>query len=376
MNAATLTRQVRDRALSLGFTRVGVAPAVRSTHAGFLERWLADGRHGEMAYLAREPSRRADPTEVLPGARSILCVTLDYYPWPHDAGVREGLLSNVSVYAQNDDYHDIMVPRLRELLEFVRVASGGSVDGRAYVDTGPVLEREVAAAAGLGWVGKNTMLLDRRGSWFFIGEILLDVELVPDTPVADQCGSCTACIDACPTDALLPGYILDSRRCISYLNIELRSSIPVEQRADLGEHLFGCDICQDVCPYNSRAPQAESLEFSPRRSLKELSLADLLGMNQDDYSRLFRGSPMKRSRRRGLARNAAVVLGNRGDREAVPALASALAEHEEPMVRSHAAWALGKLGGPGARQALELARTGDPDQDVQRESQAALDRNS
>lgn len=374
MNAAALTRRLRDKALALGFSSVGVAPAQASPHADFLLRWLADGHHGEMGYMARGPAHRADPRSVLPSARSVLCVSLDYFPWDEgrqDAG-SGGMLDQVSVYARNDDYHDVMAPMLRELLEFVHRESGLPVDGRAYVDTGPLLERELAAAAGLGWVGKNTQLLDRRGSWFFLGEILLEAELVADSPVPDRCGSCTACIDACPTDALSDGYLLDSRRCISYLNIELRGAIPREWRAPMGEHLFGCDICQDVCPWNRKAQPSAGPQFQPRSELESFTLAEVLRCSSEEFSTRFRGSPMKRAKRRGLARNAAVVLGNRGDGAAVEPLARALREDPETVVRSHAAWALGRLGGTKAREALERARRADPDAEVQGEADAGL----
>jgi epoxyqueuosine reductase len=376
MNSSSLSRRIRDRALSLGFTGVGIAAVGPSPHRDFLLRWLEEGHHGEMAYLARDPRRRWDPAALLPGARSAVCVTLDYYPWPggpEPAAEAGSILPHVSVYARNEDYHEVMGPRLRSLLEFLRDESGGAVDGRAYVDTGPVLERELAAAAGLGWVAKNTQLLHRRGSWFFLGELLVEVELEPDSPVADRCGSCTACIDACPTDALRGDYVLDSRRCISYLNIELKRAIPQEHRAGMGEHLYGCDICQEVCPWNDQARAAPRAEFEPREVLKTLSLAGLLGLSQEDYARIFRGSPMKRARRRGLARNAAVVLGNRGDREAVDPLGRALRGDDEPMVRSHAAWALGRLGGRTARRELDRARRVDPDETVQAECRRALE---
>ncbi len=376
MNAAALTRRIREQALTLGFTSVGVAPAQASPNEDFLMRWLAEGHHGEMGYMARGPARRADPRAVLPSARSVLCVSLDYYPWStrREDADPAGMLDHVSVYARNDDYHEVMAPMLRKLLEFVHAESGKAVDGRAYVDTGPLLERELAAAAGLGWVGKNTQLLDRRGSWFFLGEILLEAELVPDSPVPDRCGSCTACIDACPTDALADGYLLDSRRCISYLNIELRGAIPGEWRAPMGEHLFGCDICQDVCPWNRKARPLARPEFEPRPALESVTLAQLLGLSAEEFSSRFRGSPMTRARRRGMARNAAVVLGNQGDRAAVTPLARALRQDPEPLVRSHAAWALGRLGGAEARGELERACRADPDPEVQREAAAALER--
>jgi epoxyqueuosine reductase len=374
MNSAALTRRIRDKALALGFSSVGVAPAQESPNAGFLQQWLADGHHGEMGYMARGPARRADPRVVLPSVRSVLCLSLDYYPWRAQQEKSGGMLEHVSAYACNDDYHEVMAPMLRTLLEFVHAESGKPVDGRAYVDTGPLLERELGAAAGLGWVGKNTQLLARRGSWFFLGEILLEAELVPDSPVPDRCGSCTACIDACPTDALADGYLLDSRRCISYLNIELRGAIPEPWRAPLGEHLFGCDICQDVCPWNRKAQPAARPEFEPRQALQSVTLAELLGLSAEDFSSRFRASPMKRAKRRGMARNAAVVLGNSGDRTAVAPLAQALRDDPEPLVRSHAAWALGRLGGTRAGEELERAHREDPDAGVKQEADAALER--
>ncbi|MGD8375117.1 MAG: tRNA epoxyqueuosine(34) reductase QueG [Acidobacteriota bacterium] len=375
MNVHALTRRVKERALALGFTAVGIAPVGRSPREAFYRAWLAGGNHGEMAYLARQPGHRTDPRRVLPGATSAVCVTLDYHPVI--AGRRaegEGIVPLVSTYARNLDYHEVMGPRLRSLLEFLRDEAGAAVDGRAYVDTGPVLERDLGAAAGLGWVGRNTQLLDRRGSWFFLGEILVDVELVPDSPVEDRCGTCTACIDACPTGALRGDYVLDARRCISYLNIELRGPIPREHRTAIRDELFGCDICQDVCPWNQRALPAVRPEFAPRESLRGFRLEDLLGLDAEGFARAFRRSPLKRPKRRGLLRTAAVILGNRGDREAVTALARSLDADPEPQVRSHAAWALGRLGGTPARTALDHARRGDADPAVREEAGQALDR--
>jgi epoxyqueuosine reductase len=373
MNVSDLTRRVKEEAHRLGFERVGIAPARRSPRAGFLDRWLAAGMHGEMDYLARNPARRANPGEVLSGARSVIVVGLSYASPPVPDG-RQGIAPHVSVYARGRDYHDVAGPPLKELLGFLRREAGAAVDGRAYVDTGPTLERDLGARAGIGWVGRNTMLLDRRGSWFFLAEIIVDVELAPDREVEDLCGTCTACVDACPTGALLEGTRMDARRCISYLNIELRGSIPREQRADLGAHLFGCDICQEVCPWNARAVPAERAEFAASASVQTLTLAALLRLTPEAFSTAFRGSPLKRARRSGIARNAAVVLGNLGDREATSALAAALGGHDDPHVRGHAAWALGALGGAPARLALERARGAEPTQEVEDEIERALER--
>ena len=373
MNRAALTRRVKEEAHRLGFQRVGIAPVRRSPRAAFLEDWLAAGMHGEMAYLARNPARRANPAEVLPGARAVVVVGSSYPP-PRIPDDSRGIVRHLSAYARGRDYHDVVAPPLREMLAFLRREAGAAVDGRAYVDTGPLLERDLGAQAGVGWVGRNTMLLDRQGSWFFLAEIVVDVELIPDGEVEDRCGTCTACVDACPTGALLDGTRMDARRCISYLNIELRGAIPIDQRRDLGAHLFGCDICQEVCPWNARASAAEQPEFAASASVLAVTLAALLRLTPEGFSAAFRGSPLKRARRRGLARNAAVVLGNLGDRAASPALAGALRGHEDPQVRGHAAWALGALGGAPARQALEQARRAEPDPEVQGELERALER--
>jgi len=373
MNLAAVTRRVKEEAHHLGFERVGIAPVRTSPRAAFLDSWLAAGMHGEMAYLARNPARRANPGEVLPGARAVIVVGLAYAParLPDDL---PGIAPHLSVYARGADYHDVVGPPLRELLGFLRREAGAAVDGRAYVDTGPLLERDLAAQAGIGWVGRNTMTLDRRGSWFFLAEIVVDVELIPDPEVEDLCGTCTACIDACPTGALLEGTRMDARRCISYLNIELRGTIPSDRRADLGAHLFGCDICQEVCPWNARAAPVERPEFAAGASVRALTLAALLQLTPEAFSVAFRGSPLKRAKRAGIARNAAVVLGNLGDRAATPALAAALSGHDDPQVRGHAAWALGALGGAGARRALERARGADPLVEVREEIERALER--
>jgi epoxyqueuosine reductase len=373
MNHAALTRRIKDEAHRLGFERVGIAPGGRSPRAEFLTEWLAAGMHGEMGYLARNPARRANPAEVLPGARAVIVVGRSHPPArvPDDP---HGIAPHLSVYARGRDYHDVLGPPLRGLLTFLRREAGAAVDGRAYVDTGPLLERDLAARAGIGWVGRNTMVLDRHGSWFFLAEIVVDVDLIPDGAVEDLCGTCTACVDACPTGALLDGTRMDARRCISYLNIELRGAIPIDQRRELGTHLFGCDICQEVCPWNGRAAASEQPDFAPSASVRTLTLASLLHLTPEAFSAAFRGSPLKRAKRSGLARNAAVVLGNLGDRDATPALAAALRGHEESQVRGHAAWALSVLGGGPARQALEKARREDPDAGVQDELERALER--
>jgi epoxyqueuosine reductase len=261
-----------------------------------------------------------------------------------------------------------MEPRLQALADTIAGLAPGTA-GRAYVDTGPLLERDLAARAGLGWIGKNTMLLHPAlGSFFFIGTVLTTAELEPDTPLPDRCGSCTRCLDACPTDAFVDPYVLDSRRCIAYLTIEHRGAIPTELRPAVGQWTFGCDVCQDVCPWNRRAPVTGEPSFGPRR---HLPLAELLLQDEVAYRDGFRGSPLKRARWVGLARNAAVALGNDGTADDVPALSQAMG-HAHPIVRGHAAWALGRIGGVGARAALLAGRLREADAGVVEEIERAL----
>ena len=265
----------------------------------------------------------------------------------------------------------MMKARLLELLRRIRSLEP-SAEGRVYVDTGPVLERDFAARAGLGWFGKHTNLIHRcRGSWFFLGEIILTLHLEPDRPASAHCGSCTRCIDACPTGAILEPYVLDARRCISYLTIELREGIPTQYRAQMGPWIFGCDICQDVCPWNRKRGLSEAGSASDLQGTRpDPDLEELLLMDQPTFSQRFRGSPIKRAKRRGLLRNAAVALGNVGDARQVAALVRAL-EDPEPLVRGHAAWALGRIGGSRARRALADALTVEPDEVVCQEIRAA-----
>jgi epoxyqueuosine reductase len=265
-----------------------------------------------------------------------------------------------------------MKARLLELQSQI-TAICPDTQGRAYVDTGPVLEREFAARAGLGWFGKHTNLIEKRsGSWFFVGELILTTNLEPDPPATDHCGTCTRCIDACPTDAILEPYVLDSNRCISYLTIELKGPIPKDLRSGMGDWVYGCDICQDVCPWNEKhARPTPDPAFQSRVGFERPELRDLLALDQDAFSRQYRESPIKRTKRRGLLRNAAVVLGNIGDTSDVPALAGALRD-DEPLVRQHVAWALGQIGGEEARRALTKQVEWERDPEVLNEIRDAL----
>jgi len=352
LSPADVSARIRGRALEMGFDRVGIAPVHPSAHGDAYARWVALGMHGEMGYLSREDAvaKRQDPAILVPGARSAVVVALEYAPPGDDptAATDDPSRAIVARYARGDDYHELMKERLIALQEWI-AAELLPVGGRAYVDTGAVLERELASRAGLGWHGRNTMLIHpRRGSYFFIGEVLLDVELDYDEPFArDHCGTCRRCLDACPTGALLGrdptgAPVMDARRCISYLTIELKGPIPRELRPMIGNRVYGCDICQEVCPWNSFAEPTNEPAFLAREGLDGASLIEWMGMTQETFSRRFKDSPIKRTKRRGLLRNVAVALGNWGAPEAVPALAVALND-EEPLVRGHAAWALGVI---------------------------------
>ena len=366
----SLTEKIRSKAGELGFDLVGFTPAEPLAGAQFYARWLALGFAGEMDYLARNMEERADPGRMVPGAKTVICLGMNYFQETPEAG--SPLQGSVACYARGDDYHDLVKKRLLTLWDYIGEVSGQAVSGRVYVDTAPVLERELAQRAGLGWWGKNTCLINmRRGSYFFLAEIILDLELDWDQPAADHCGTCTRCLDACPTQAFPEPYVLDASRCISYLTIELKGSIPLPLRSSMGNWIFGCDICQDVCPWNRKAAVAAEPAFQARSGLDSPSLTLLLAMDSKAFNGQFRRNPAKRPKRRGLLRNVAVALGNSGDRAAVPALARAL-DDEEPLVRGHAAWALGRLGGEEARLALQKALEGETSTMVIEEIHQAL----
>jgi epoxyqueuosine reductase len=336
---------VKRRARELGFDPVGIARAGPADTFDHFEDWLAAGHAGEMDYLRRHAAAHRHPASVLPEVRSVIMVGMNYKPpdAPQD-DVAEGdiVRGRVARYARGQDYHDVLRARLNRLLDAIR-ADVPECRGRGVVDTAPLLERDFARRAGLGWFGKNTMLLNRRlGSYFFLGALLLDLELAPDAAhETSHCGTCTACLDACPTAAFPAPYQLDARRCISYLTIELRGPIPELLRPGVGNWLFGCDICQEVCPWNRKAPAASEPAFLPSGA-EWLDPVELLQMSEDEFRQHFRGTPLTRAKRRGLLRNAAVVLGNTGGPAALAALRRALAD-PEPLVREAAAWAVEQI---------------------------------
>jgi len=371
------TERIHNRARDLGFDLVGIAPASSAPYLDAYHSWLAQGYHGEMGYLARPDrvERRDNLAKILPGVRSIVCVGLNYYPGDLPISLQRdpsrGLISN---YAWGLDYHDLMTPRLEALAAFITAEAGREVAYRAYVDTGPVLERAYAAEAGLGFIGKNTCLIHpRMGSWLFLGEILLDIALDPTPEKMNvSCGTCRRCLDACPTGALVAPYVLNARRCISYLTIELKGPIPRELRPLMGNRIYGCDVCQAVCPWQRFAkptPERAFLAEGPARAAPLLS--DLIEMSEEAFRQQYEGTAILRIGRRRLLRNAAVALGNWRDERAVAALVRALTDAES-LVRGHAAWALGRTGGQMAREALEEALQRETELYVQDEIQGAL----
>jgi len=354
-----LTERVRAAGRALGFDAIGVAPAEPPPHADFLREWLARGYAGEMSYIGRRAAERADPRRVLPGARSVVVAAL-VYDTAETAGaaaasgpVAGGPRGRVARYAGGDDYHALMLPRL-EALEREIVALAPNARTRSYVDTGPVLERPLAARAGLGWIGKHTLLISPAlGSYLFLGVVLTDLALAPDAAEPDHCGSCRACLDACPTAAFPEPYVLDASRCLSYTTIELRGTIPEPLREAQGDRIFGCDACQDVCPFNLRSRRrvpedAAGLRgaLAPRTAWREPSLATLLALDEAAFRYAASGTALTRPKWRGLVRNAVVAAGNSQD----ASLADALRRHAEgddPLLAEHARWSLARLARSG-----------------------------
>ena len=369
----SLKRQVKEYARELGFDLVGIASAEHfAEHESItLHRLRAGLMDGLPWYTESRVRRGCDPNELLPGARSIIAVGLSYY-FPEDQGaVPGGLNGKVARYSWGDDYHKVMKGRLKALVEGLSQRLGRPIRARWYVDDGPMLDRAVAQRAGIGWFGKNTnTLASSHGSWIFLGQVITDLELEPDAPLKKTCGSCVRCIDACPTGAIVAPYVIDNARCISYLTIENRGPIPRHLRPLMYDWVFGCDICQDVCPVNIKAAYSREPAFK-KRGFSELDLVSLLQMTEEEFRERYRNSPIKRARRVGLQRNACVALGNAGDPAAVPALVAALRDGE-PLVRGHAAWALGKLGGLEAGHSLEAAQAREEDSQVLEEIEAAM----
>ena len=371
---STLTQQIQAHANELGFELVGVTPAAHSETIARYREWIENGYAGKMHYLEKHLSLKTDVRQLLAEAKSVISLAMNYYTLdPPEALAQDPGRGQISRYAWGDDYHELIRERLLELVTFIKQTAESELKTRVCVDTAPIIEREYAQKAGIGWIGKNTNLIHwRSGSWYFLAEVLVNIVLESDTPeLRGSCGTCTRCIEACPTDAIIEPNLLDSRRCISYLTIELKESIPKTLRPEIGNWIFGCDICQEVCPWNSKAVSTTEPGFQPRDGNLIPKLLSLVGMTQEEFSRRFKGSPIKRAKRRGFLRNVLVAIGNWGTQRAVPALKDALAD-DEPLVRSHAAWALGRIGGDAAKRTLQKRLTVETEQDVITEIQEAL----
>jgi len=374
----TLTHNLKQEARRLGFDFVGVTRPVLPPGYPVYEGWLEAGHHGEMGYLASDRARvrRADLNQVLPEVKTILVLGIHHSnPQQASPGQDDRSYGRMAAYAWGDDYHEVLPARLQALIAFLEVQTGLPVPNRWYTDTGPVLERDLASLAGIGWIGKNSMLINpKAGSYFLLAEIFLGIALETDPPFeSDHCGSCTRCIEACPTSCILPNRTLDARRCISYLTIELKGAIPPELRPQMENWIFGCDVCQEVCPWNLRfAPGGGDDQFAPRPRLPLIELQSELSLSAAEFNRKFKASPVKRSKRRGYLRNVAVALGNSADYAVIPTVIQTLQNDPEALVRGHAAWALGRLASDASRQGLIAARQTETDEGVLEEIDAAL----
>ena len=357
---------LRRHAQKLGFSLFGTLRVTPSqTHAIYVN-WLQQGYAGAMGYLERHTELKRDVRTLLPEAQTLVALGIRYAP-PEVPPPQPGV-GRISRYALGVDYHDVVREKLNALAAFAHTELGLAAPSRSFVDSGPVLEREYAQRAGLGWFGKHSCIIHpEQGSYFFLAELLLAADLPEDSPFTRiNCGSCTRCIDVCPTDAIVADRTVDARRCISYLTIELKGEIPEDLRPGMGTHLFGCDLCQEVCPWNRRAPAADAPEFEPDPERLQPHLLEWMTWDEEAFRKRFRKTPLWRTKRRGLLRNVAVALGNWGSPEAVPVLVQAL-DDPEPLIRQHAAWALRTIGGPAAEQALERLRKQETDPSVLKE---------
>ena len=372
--AITLTQQIKDRAHELGFELVGITPAQESQTIQRYKQWIDNGYAGEMGYLERHLPLKEDPRKLLQEAKSVICLAMNYYTLDTPTEIaQDPSRGQISRYAWGDDYHDVIRERMLLLVEFIKSKAEKELKSRVFVDSGPIIEREYAQKAKLGWIGKNTNLINwRTGSWYFLAEVLVSVDLEYDLPpLIGSCGSCTKCIEDCPTDAIIEPNMLDSRLCISYLTIELKDSIPKNLRPKMGNLIFGCDICQEVCPWNSKATPTAEPAFKPRNGNLAPELLSLIGMTQTEFSKRFKGSPIKRTKRRGFLRNVIIAIGNWKSRTAIPALSKSMTD-AEPIIRGHAAWALGQIGGEDARKVLNSCLENENDSGVIAEIEDAL----
>ena len=340
MSGAELKKDLVVRARDLGFDSCRVADCAVPRHADEFRNWLREGAAGEMNYMERGEEKRCDPQKVLAGARSVIVLALNYWQGEHSKAQGNGATGRIARYAWGNDYHELVKAKIDKIDNFLRRFGGIQ---KSYADTGPILERDHAAQAGIGWHGKSTMLIDRRlGTWFFLAEVLTTIELPPDSPQRDRCGTCERCITACPTGAISAPHRLDARRCISYLTIELKGAIPLELRSLIGNRIFGCDDCLDACPWNRFAQTSRETAFSARKATTGMLLRDYLGLNDAEFHKVFRNSPIKRIKRRGFLRNVCVALGNVGDSADLPALRRG-ASDTDGLIAEHATWAIARI---------------------------------
>jgi epoxyqueuosine reductase len=331
-----MKEKIRERALELGFDDCRFTSAAAPESAGQFQNWLAEKQHGEMNYLERNAAKRVDPQKILPGAESVIALAASYENENQKSG-------SVARYTRFDDYHNVLAERLKTLTDFINLVADRKVRSLWYVDTGPLLERDFAQRAGLGFVGKHTNLISRKfGNWIFLCEIITTLELKPDAPEKNHCGKCSRCISACPTNAITAPFQLDARRCISYLTIELKGSIPVEFRKAIGNRIYGCDDCLAACPWNRFAREGKLMKAHARKDLVQPDLIELLQLDDVDFKSRFKDSPILRTKRRGLLRNICVALGNTGDKSTLPALEK-VARDSEPLISEHARWAISEI---------------------------------
>ena len=334
---------IRQRAAELGFDDCRFTTAAPPASADKFQKWLAQKKHGEMAWLERNAEKRVDPQKVLAGTKSVICLAASYHFENRKSEIGNRKWGEVALYAQSDEYHDVLAEKLKLLTDFSNQLGGADTRSLWYVDTGPILERDFAQRAGLGFVGKHTNLISRRfGNWIFLAEILTTLELEPDTPEKNHCGTCTRCIAVCPTNAITAPFQLDACRCISYLTIELKGSIPVEFRRAIGNRIYGCDDCLAACPWNKFAREGNLMKFHAREDLAQPDLLELLRLDDAGFKSRFAGTPMLRTKRRGILRNVCVALGNTGGENALPALEKASTD-KEPLIAEHARWAMTEI---------------------------------
>jgi len=360
-----ITQIIKEEGFRLGFDLIGVAPVGDYPESQYYKKWLNKGYEATMSYMSKNPGRREDVRNIMPGAKSVISCALNYNSdYPYSVSQKDRNKGWIARYAWGDDYHGIVNEKLNTLKSFIIENIEDEFNSKVYVDTGPVLERMYGKYSGVGWVGKNTCIINQEmGSWLFLGEIITNLELDYDSQVPDRCGTCTECIDRCPTNAIREPYVLDSSSCISYFTIENKGEIPDKYREAIGNNVFGCDICQDVCPWNINANNETDDAFLPREGLFQPDLGYLLGLEQEEFSSIFKNSPIKRAKRKGIIRNVLVAIGNSGSSEYVD-LVYNLLDDIDPMIRSHAVWTLWKIQGQQCLTALKSMLKSETDENV------------